>query len=412
MTLESQLPYKTHKLSNGIRLVHRSTYSPVSHTALTINAGSRDEMAKENGIAHFIEHIIFKGTTKRNNFDILNRIDGVGGELNAFTSKEETCIYASYLDKYSERVLELLSDIIFNSRFPEKEIEKEKIVILDEINSYNDSPSELIFDDFEKLVYRNHGLGRYVLGTPSKVRAFTKEDIRNFINRTYSTENIVISTIGSIDFEKWVRLCEKHFSHIEHRPVQHKRTAFRNYKPTQKEFDKNTNQTHAIIGNIAFSYNDKNRIPFSLLSNIIGGPAMNSKLNLRIRERYGYTYALESHYTAFSDTGLFTIYAATDKRFIDKTIELIEKELEGFATKPLSKTELSRAKQQLIGQLAIQYESNQNEVISMGKSMLSFNQVESLTATNNRIKQVEASQIQEVAKTVFNKEMYSLIKYK
>ncbi|MDY0053172.1 MAG: pitrilysin family protein [Bacteroidales bacterium] len=411
MVLESNLPYNIHALSNGIRLVHRSTYSPVAHAAITINAGSRDELPLENGIAHFIEHSIFKGTLKRKSIDILNRIDGVGGELNAFTTKEETCIYASFLDKYHNRVLELFSDIVFNSQFPEKEIEKEKKVIIDEINSYEDSPSELIFDEFEKLVFRNHGLGRLTLGTPKKIEKFTSQDIKNFIQRTYTTDNIVISTIGSIDFEKWVKLCEKYFSGIPSTSSNLKRNPFRNYKPRFKEESRDTYQAHAIIGNIAFSYKNKNKIPFSLLNNIVGGPAMNSRLNIKIREKHGYTYTLESNYTSYSDAGLFSVYAGTDEKYIDKTIDLIKKELDVFCKKPISENELKKAKVQLIGQLAIQFESNQNEVISMGKSVLNFNRIDSLNQTNNAIMNVKANDILEVAQKVFEKDKYSIIKY-
>lgn len=400
-----------HKLSNGIRLVHRSTYSPVAHCAITVNVGSRDELVSENGIAHFIEHCIFKGTQKRKSLHILNRIDGVGGELNAFTTKEETCIYATFLNTYYDRVIELFADIVFNSTFPEKELEKEKKVVIDEINSYEDNPAELIYDDFENLVFRNHGLGRLILGTPKKVEAFTSEKVKSFIDRNYSTDKMVISTIGSIDFDKWIRLCEKYFGHIPAKSNTHKRSPFRDYKPREKELKRDTYQSHAIIGNVAFSYNNKNKVPFSLLTNIIGGPAMNSRLNLNIREKYGYTYTLESNYSSYSDTGIFTIYAGTDEKHIDKTISLIEKELDYFCDKPMSERTLNQAKLQLIGQLAIQFESNQNEVISMGKSVLNHNRIDTLALTNKAINEIKASEIQEVAKIVFDKNKYSLIKY-
>ncbi len=411
MVLESELTYSQHRLSNGIRLVHRLTYSQVAHCAVTINVGSRDEQKDEEGIAHFIEHCLFKGTNKRKSFQILNRIDGVGGELNAFTTKEETCIYATFLNNYHDRVLELFSDILFSSTFPQKELEKEKIVVIDEINSYEDNPSELILDEFDNFVFGNNGLGHYTLGTPKQVKGFTSEKLNQFIEKTYSTDSIVISTIGDIDFDKWVKLCEKYFGGIKTNAKPIHRKSPRNYKPKEKVKKRNTYQSHVVIGNPAFSYKNKNKITLSLLNNIIGGPAMNSRLNMKIREKYGFTYSIESNYTAFSDTGLFVVYAATDSKYIDKTIGLIKNELDFFSNKEMTPSSLKIAKQQLIGQLAIQYESNQNEVISMGKSILNFDRIDSLKTTNLEIEKITSKQILEVAQLIFQKDNYSQLKY-
>lgn len=411
MVLESEFAYSQHKLSNGIRLVHRLTYSQVAHCAITINVGSRDEQKEEQGIAHFIEHCLFKGTKKRKSFQILNRIDGVGGELNAFTTKEETCIYASFLNNYHERVLELFSDIVFSSTFPQKELEKEKIAVIDEINSYEDNPSELILDEFDNLVFGNNGLGHYILGTPKQVKEFTTEKLNQFIQRTYSTDSIVISTIGDIDFDFWVKLCEKYFGGIVTNSQPIHRNSPKNYKPKDKEKKRDTYQSHVVLGNHAFSYKNKNKITLSLLNNIIGGPAMNSRLNMKIREKYGFTYSIESNYTAFSDTGLFVVYAATDSKYIDKTIDLIKNELDFFTEKQLTQSSLKNAKQQLIGQLAIQYESNQNEVISMGKSILNFDRIDSLKTTNQEIENITSKQIMDVAQAIFQKDKYSQLKY-
>lgn len=411
MVLESELTYSQHKLSNGIRLVHRLTYSQVAHCAVTINVGSRDEEKDEEGIAHFIEHCLFKGTNKRKSFQILNRIDGVGGELNAFTTKEETCIYATFLNNYHDRVLELFSDILFSSTFPQKELEKEKIAVIDEINSYEDNPSELILDEFDNLVFGKNGLGHYTLGTPKQVKGFTTEKLNQFIEKTYSTDSIVISTIGDIDFDKWVKLCEKYFGGIKTNAKPIHRNSPKNYKPKEKVKKRNTYQSHVVIGNPAFSYKNKNKITLSLLNNIIGGPAMNSRLNMKIREKYGFTYSIESNYTAFSDTGLFVVYAATDSKYIDKTIGLIKNELDFFSNKEMTPSSLKIAKQQLIGQLAIQYESNQNEVISMGKSILNFDRIDSLKTTNEEIEKITSKQILEVAQLIFQKDNYSQLKY-
>ncbi len=409
--LESELTYSQHTLSNGIRLVHRLTCSQVAHCAITINVGSRDEQKGEEGIAHFIEHSLFKGTKKRKNFQILSRIDGVGGELNAFTTKEETCIYATFLNNYHERVLELFSDIVFSSTFPQKELDKEKIAVIDEINSYEDNPSELIFDQFDNIVFGNNGLGHYILGTPKQVKEFTTQKLTQFIQRAYSTDSIVISTIGEIDFERWVKLCEKYFGSIQTSSKTITRTPPKNYKPKDKTIKRDTYQAHVIIGNVAYSYKNKKKITLSLLNNIIGGPAMNSRLNMKIREKYGFTYSIESNYTAYSDTGLFTVYAATDPKYIDKTIELIKNELDHYTKKEITPSGLKHAKQQLIGQLAIQYESNQNEVISMGKSILNFNRIDSLKVTNQEIEKITSEQIQEVANTIFQRDKYTQLKY-
>jgi predicted Zn-dependent peptidase len=407
----TEFPYKRHTLKNGIRLVHRSTLSEVSHCAITINVGQRDEKDDENGIAHFIEHCIFKGTKKRKFFHILNSIDGVGGELNAFTTKEETCIYATFLNRYYPKVLDLFSDIVFNSCFPQKELDKEKLVVLDEINSYEDTPSELIYDDFDNLVFDNHPLGKYILGSKKSVESFNSDKLKDFVKRNYKTSSMVISTIGSIDFSKWVLLCEKFFGDIitDNTPIR--RRNFKGYSPKDKIIKRDTSQVHLILGNIAFGYKSKYRIPFSLLNNIVGGGAMNSRLNMHIREKYGFTYCLESSYTSYFDTGLFTVYAATDKEKIDKTLKLIEDELDVFCNKTISPSALKKAKEQLIGQLFIQYENNQNEVISMGKSILNYDRIDSLKTTQKVIEQISEKDIKEVAQKVFQKDMYSYLRY-
>jgi len=403
--------YQTYTLSNGLRLVHRYTSSQVAHCAITINVGSRDERVQENGMAHFIEHCIFKGTKTKSNRRILSLVDATGGELNAFTTKEETCIYATFMVPYYERVLDLFSDIVFNSVFPEIEIEKEKSVIIDEINSYQDSPSEQIFDDFELLLYGRTGLGRYILGSEDRVQCFTSAQLKDFIAQNYATDKMVLSTIGNIDFEKWVRLCEKFFSSFAKNETKNHRTQTKKYSVQTKVYHKDTNQAHLAIGNRAYSYKNDKRVPFTLLNNILGGGAMNSRLNMHIREKYGLTYALESSYTAYSDTGVFMVYASMDFEQTQKTIKLIINELASFADKLLTPLALKQAKEQFIGQMAIQYENNQNEVISMGKSLLNYGKIDTLAQMNQEINSLSSLQLQEVANEVFNNKQYSQITY-
>ncbi|MCH3923939.1 MAG: insulinase family protein [Bacteroidales bacterium] len=404
-------PYYTYTLKNGIRLVYRYTPSQVAHCGVTIDVGSRDEKVQENGMAHFIEHCIFKGTKKRHSYQILSRIDGVGGELNAYTTKEETCLYATFLNNYYERVIELFYDILFNSIFPAKELEKEKSVIIDEINSYEDSPADLIFDAFERLVFGNTGLGRMILGTPKKVQGFTSEQVKDFIDKNYCTNLIVISTVGNIDFNKWVRICEKYFSLVPEHLANRKRHTKYNYKPQHIEEKRDTYQAHLMVGNIAYSYKNKNKVAFSLLNNILGSNAMNSALNMHIRERYGFTYALESSYTAYCDSGIFQVYAGTDEKYIDKTLQLIIKEMESFANKRLTQSSLARAKEQLKGQIAIQYDSNQNEMLSIGKALLNYDRIDDIKETYREIDQVTAVDVLKVANEIFVKDNLSTIKY-
>ena len=391
--------------------MHRFTNSEVAHLGITIDAGSRDEKPKENGIAHFIEHCIFKGTKTKPYYRILSRIDGVGGELNAYTTKEETVVYATFLNNYYDRAAELLSDIVFNSIFPEKQLEKEKSVVIDEINSYEDSPSDLIYDAFEYLVFGNTGLGRMILGTEKHVQSFNSDMVKEFIKNHWFTNRIVISTVGNLDFERFVRLIEKYFDKIPAYLTSKKRHTVYHYQPRHIVQKRDTYQSHVMIGNICYSYKNNKKVAFSLLNNILGSSAMNSALNMHIREKYGNTYAVESYYTAYQDSGIFQVYAGTETHFANKAYDLIVTELEGFANKRLTQSYLSRAKNQLKGQLAIQYDSNQNEMLSMGKSFLNFNKVASLEDSFNEIDKVTIDDIFKVAKEIFVPEQLSSIIY-
>ena len=406
------MEYQRHTLSNGIRIIHKAVKNQVAHCGVIINTGSRDENVNEQGLAHFIEHTIFKGTKKRKAFHILSRLENVGGELNAYTTKEETCIYASFLSPYYERSLELFADISLNSIFPKAEIEKEKEVVIDEINSYRDNPAEEIFDEIEDQVFAGHSLGRNILGTKELVRSFSRQNIFRFIKRTFNTEETVICSVGDIDFNKLIRLSEKYFGHAKANPRSFKRAKFNTYTPKTQNFDKGMYQAHCIIANEAYNRQDKKRAPLVLLNNILGGPGLNTRLNMGIREKYGFCYNIESNYTMYSDTGILSIYLGTDFDYLEKTIKLAHKELKKLREQKLGSLQLQRAKQQMIGQIAISQESNVNELLSIGKSILAYDKVESIEQVLKEIEGISAEQLLEVANEVFDPKQLSLLIYK
>lgn len=394
------MEYQTHTLTNGLRFIHLRMNGPVSHAALMVNTGSRDEKEDEQGIAHFIEHVIFKGTSRRKAYHIISRLEDVGGEINAYTAKEETCIHASFMTEYMPRALELFSDIFFNSVFPAKELEKEKEVILDEINSYQDTPSEQIFDDFDEQVFINHPLGRNILGTEESLQSFNREKVIQFIEANYFTDDMVLCTIGNLDFQKVLYYAEKYFSSFTARLKDRTRLPFSSYQPTLKKFEKDTYQSHCLLGRTAYSIHDTRRTGLYLLSNWLAGPGLNSRLNLQLREKHGFVYSVESTYTPYTDTGLFSIYFGTDKENLKKSVRIIQKELNQLRDKKLGEIQLHKAKKQLIGQLAIAAENLINQNLSMAKSYLVFDKVDSLEEINRKIEAVTASELLEVANEI------------
>ena len=404
--------YYYHTLSNGIRIVFRQNNSIVTHSGVYINIGSRDESPSQEGIAHFIEHSVFKGTSHRRSYHILNRIDGVGGELNAFTTKEETCIYASSLSVHLERCLELFADIIFHSTFPEREIEKEKEVILEEINSYKDSPAELIYDDFEEYIFGTHPLAHNILGSKRNVKRFTSDDLRTFLADNYTTDRMVISIVGSADFKKVVHLCERYFGDQPLKASAAQRDGSPDYSQFDLTVNRHTHQMHVMMGCQAPSVFDERKVAFSLLNNIIGGPAMNSRLNVAIREKYGFCYAIESQYTPFSDAGLFYIYAGIDADARQQFDELVRRELRQLADNQLSTSRLHAAKQQYVGQMAINNELALNEMQAIGKSYLTFDHVDTLEEMQRDIESVTAAEITTLAGDLFSNSHISTLCYK
>lgn len=385
-----------HTLPNGIRLVYMPWSTPVAHAGVFVASGSRNEDKETQGLAHFIEHTLFKGTAKRSSTQILTRLESVGGELNAYTSREETAVYASFMSAHTFRALDLLNDIVFHSIFPEKELEKEKEVVIDEIDSYLDTPSEQIFDDFEEHLFPNQPFGANILGTPEKVRSFGREDILRFIETNYTPENIVISYVGNISFKTVKSYIERLFVC----PATSRNSHLQPAVPFEKfeiKSNKPIHQSHCIIGGTAPAIPSPNRHAMSLLNNYLGGPAMSSVLNIVLREKNGFTYNNESHYTAYSDTGTFEIYIGTEKKNIEKSLRLIRKELDKLRTKPLSGASLRQIQQQYCGQIAIAADSGLNQMISIGKSLLHTGHIMELEEVFKKIEDVTAGQIMELA---------------
>jgi predicted Zn-dependent peptidase len=403
------MPYQYHELKNGIRLVHRQQRGGVAHLGVIVNAGSRDEKEDQQGMAHFIEHLIFKGTQKRTNYQVLSRLENVGADLNAYTTKEDTSVYASIQGRYYQRAAELLADIVFHSVFPDKEIEKEKAVVMDEINSYKDNPAEWIHDEFDELVFKGHPLGRNILGTRPKLKGFTRNDVMRFRDTNYIPSRVVISSIANISLKNAVDIAEKYFSGVitENSPMN--RQPFTGYSPETITKKYSRHQAHAIIGNTACNAHNERRFTMALLNNILGGPAMNSRLNIALRERNGIAYNLESNFQPFSDIGLFSIYCGTDEILMPRAIELIHKELLKFRTVSLTPTGLHTAQRQLKGQLAISLESQQNEMLSMGKNVLVYGHVDSVEVICRKIDGISAADLINMANEVFDPSQLSTL---
>lgn len=388
-------------LSNGVRFVYLYKPSQVSHVGFTFLAGSKFEQAKQEGLAHFLEHCVFKGTVKRKGLAILSRLDDVGGELNAFTAKEEICLYASFTQQYTARAIDLLADISINSSFPEGELEKEKLVILDELNSYLDSPSDKIFDEFEAYLFPSHALGNNILGTKKSVAAFNRQDLIAFVETYFTADNLVVSYVGNYPKLKLIALLEKALVSL---PATNKRPSYEpsgDYKVFSLRKKEANYQAHAVIGGIAPSYIDEDRRGMSLLINVLGGPALNSRLSLSIREKHGLAYAVEANYTSFSDTGFWSVYLATDTKNIDKAIALAKKEIQRLCDKELSVAQLKRAKRQFKGHMSLGMDSNANLMLGLGKSVLAFNQIDTIKEIHEGVDRLTSQELHAMANKYF-----------
>ena len=379
-------------LPNGLRIIHEPTLSKVAYCGFAIDAGTRDEAANEQGMAHFVEHLIFKGTVKRKAWHILNRMENVGGDLNAYTNKEETVVYSAFLTEHLERALELLGDIVFHSTFPQHEIEKETEVIIDEIQSYEDNPSELIFDDFEDMIFRNHPLGRNILGKPELLRSFRTEDVLSFTRRFYQPGNMV-SDIPAVE-------------------IENRRTPPPLYIPEHLTVTKDTHQAHVMIGSRGYNAYDDKRTALYLLNNILGGPGMNSKLNVSLRERRGLVYNVESNLTSYTDTGAFCIYFGTDIEDMDTCLKLTYKELKRMRDVKMTSSQLAAAKKQLIGQIGVASDNFENNALGMAKTFLHYHKYESSELVFKRIEALTAETLLEVANEMFAEEYLSTLIYR
>lgn len=396
------MDYETYQLANGIRLIHTRVPSLVAHMGIIMGTGSRDELDHEHGMAHFIEHMVFKGTRKRKAYHILSRMEDVGGEINAYTTKEETCVYASFMKQDYSRAMELLQDILFHSVFSEKEIVREKEVIIDEINSYFDNPGEMIFDDFEEQIYAEQSIGRNILGSPTSLAGFRQEDLLRFVNNNYYSDEMVICSVGNLSFPRLKEGIEKYFGQVPSKSRKRQRQGIQAYNPSTVTLKKDTFQAHCIIGNLAYDLNDERRIGLHLLNNIIGGPGLNTRLNLSLREKNGYSYHTESHYSPYSDTGVLSIYFSSDKSKLKQSHKVVKREFSKLREKRLGTLQLSRAKRQLMGQIAISTENHETLMLSMAKSYLVYNKFDDLKEIGKKIDRITAEEILEIANEVLD----------
>ena len=401
--------YNESVLPNGIRLIHKEKKGEIAHLILMVETGTRDEQAHENGLAHFVEHTIFKGTQNRKAYHILSCLDNVGGDLNAFTTKEETCIQATFLKQHYKRSLDLFADIAFHSTFPENELEKEKEVILDEINSYLDSPSDEIYDLFEEMVFKGHPLSRNILGTTDLVKGFHRQDVLEFMSHNYSTDAMVLASVGDISFKEFQRLAMTYFGSQPAHLINRKREAFKNYMPENRTATRNNHLSHCIIGGLAPEFSSPLRMPIVMLNNVLGGPAMSSRLGLNIREKYGFAYSIESQYTAYSDVGLINVYMGVDPDSLERAIELVHKELDKLCQQKLGTLQLHHAKQQLIGQVALSYESGMTELLSATRSLLMGEPIEYMDDIIQKVEAVTADELLDMANRVFDEGQLSRI---
>lgn len=395
------MEFTTYTLPNGLRGIHRQIKGSVTHCALLVNAGSRDEQHNEFGLAHFTEHALFKGTAHRKAHQVNCRLENLGGELNAFTSKEDTAIHATTLRGDFSKAVELIADIAFHSTYPDKELDKEREVICDEINSYKDSPADQIYDTFEDMLFAGSELGHNILGRKASIARFNGEAIRTFVDRTHTTDQMVFSSIGNFSATTIEAVVGRYMGEIKSSARSFSRQQPLLVEPFTQAVSKHTHQTHCIIGARALGINDDQRLPLALLVNILGGPSANSLLNILVREKNGLSYNIEASYTPYSDSGIVAVYFSCDHDNTDHCLNLIDGELDRLRTTPLSARRLSMAKKQFIAQLAISMESNEGYMLGVGKSFLAHNGVDTMEEIYRKIQALSAECLTETAERIF-----------
>ena len=429
------MKYNTYTLDNGLRIIHLPSDSQVVYCGYQINAGTRNEEPGEEGLAHFCEHVTFKGTERRKAWHILNCLESVGGDLNAYTNKEGTVYYSAILKEHIARAVDLLSDIVFHSVYPQAEIDKEVEVICDEIESYNDSPAELIYDEFENILFKGSPLGHNILGTAEQVRSFTTEDALRFTRKLYRPDNAIFFAYGDIDFKKLVKLLKTlNFEHgtlnfmnskASETPATEMEADDANHKVQSSMFNvqskvegqtivmqKNTHQAHVMIGTRAYDVNDDRRMPLYLLNNMLGGPGMNAKLNLALREHNGLVYTVESTMVAYGDTGTWSIYFGCDEHDVKRCLRQVRKELDKFMQKPLSDAQLKAAKKQIKGQIGVACDNRENFALDFGKSFLHYGWEKNVDRLYEQVDEITAAQIQAVAQELFDKDRLTTLIFK
>ena len=407
--------YQTAVLENGLRIIALSTASPVVYCGYQINVGTANELPDEEGIAHFCEHVTFKGTTRRTAIDVIQCLEQVGGDLNAFTTKTDTVYYSAILKEHLPRAIDLLTDIVFHSIYPQNEINKEVEVICDEIESYNDSPAELIYDEFENIIFRGHPLGHSILGTAERVRKFTTEDALRFTKKHYRSMNSVFFAYGDIDFDNLLSLLEKEndckVKGETEKPIDIPLPALSEYQPQTVKINKHTHQAHVMIGNRAYSIHDKRRMALYLLNNILGGPGMSARLNLALREHRGLVYTVDSSMVSYSLTGIWAIYFGCDADDLDECMRLVRAELDRFIDTPLTDEELAVAKQQIKGQIGIACDNRENLALDFGKGFLHNGWKKDISVLYRNIDAITAEEVQTVARELFPEERLTKLIY-
>ncbi len=398
-----EMKYNTATLPSGLRVIHLPSVSPVVYCGYQIAAGTRHELPGEEGLAHFCEHVTFKGTERRTALQVINTLEELGGELNAYTNKESTTFYAAVLKDHFMEAADLLTDIVFHSQYPQEEIDKEIEVICDEIESYNDSPAELIYDEFENILFKDHPLGHNILGEADQLRTYTTADALRFTHRGYRRDNAIFFVYGSVAFEEVL----DNLNGLDRMDGPRKDmpepsgSPLSTSSPSTITRHRNTHQAHVLLGTRTFGYHDERRMPLYLLNNILGGPGMNARLNLLLREKYGLVYTVESNMTTYSDTGFWSVYFGCDAEDIERCRELVRQELDIVMQEALTASQLRKAKMQLKGQLAIACDNREQFALDFSKSFLHYGWERNLDQLMARIDDITAEQIQQVARQLF-----------